>query len=95
MTESLAARMDRLVNPVLHATDTGFTVAHRETRKGKEFVILSCPVLHSTQKACEWLAASFGGSWLTPTIMLAGEAWTLNPRLSEYGQWEHLLFRIV
>jgi len=67
----------------------------KQVQKGKRvFAVVSCKLWHDAGRVCEWLEATQGGSWLIPTIDVAGDKWTLNPRLDDSGAWNWLLFRL-
>lgn len=70
------------------------SISSRDTKDNLMFVIVEADKIAPTTVVSDWLNSVERGSWITPTVMVAGEAWRVNPRLKN-GRWQYLFMRSV
>lgn len=86
-------RMRAAEYPIIHPVDDRFTLTARKKMNGRIFAEVTNQVYKDSQDVFEWAQKALGGQWMTPTIHMAGQAWTLNPKYGDSG-WSWLIIKV-
>lgn len=86
------SRMRYVLQPPIIPIEDKFTLVRRKQQAGRVFLIVAHPRLKESNEVCQWAEENYPGTWLIPTLYVAGDKWPLNPKASDHG-WLWLLVK--